>query len=206
MINLMPPDQKTEIVYARRNNYMIRWLIGIGIAAVGIGIITGGGLFYLKQDSKSYQKSIDDTKKTLVDQKEEETIKRTEEMSGNLQLVVDVLSKEILFSKLLEQIGQVMPPGANLQNLSLTSELQGGINLTISSTTYESGVRAQVNLADPKNKIFEKADIGDVTCKSPSELAAEEDPDPYPCTANMRALFVSGNNTFLKLNQGKDGQ
>ncbi len=195
MINLMPPAHKESILYARRNTYLVRWLIGISVAAVGIVVISGGGLFYLKQDSKAYQKSIEDTKAHLTAQKETETLRRAEEMSGNLQLVVDVLSNEVLFSKLLQQIGQVIPPGTILQSLTLSNDLSGGIDLEIGASSYETGVRAQVNLAEPSNGIFEKADIGAVTCPA-------EGVPPYPCTAQMRALFGSDNSPFLKLNQG----
>ncbi len=199
MINLMPPAKKSEIIYARRNSFLIRWLMGICLAALGIALITGAGLFYLKQDSKSHQDSIRDTRALLAEQKEAETIKRAEEMSGTLQLAVDVLSKEILFSKLLQKIAQVIPPGTVLKSLSLDSELQGGLDLEVSASSYATGVRAQVNLADPNNGIFERADLGDVTC-----LTNPEEPTDYPCTATMRALFDQDHNAFLKLNQGEE--
>ncbi len=196
MINLMPPEHKESISYARRNNFLIRWITVIGIAALGIVIVAGGGLFYLKQDSKSYKVSTDITNSQLAAQNEAEILKRAEEMSGNLQLVVDVLSDEILFSKLLQQMGQVIPPGTILESLSLTNDLEGGLDLSIGAQSYEAGVRAQVNLADPANGIFEKADIGEVTCNPEEGIA-------YPCKATMRALFVKDNNAFLKLNQGE---
>lgn len=198
MINLLPPSKKSEVMYARRNSFLIRWVMGICLAGLGIALITGAGLFYLKQDSKSYQQSTRATRELLAQQKESETIKRAEEMSGTLQLAVDVLSKEILFSKLLQKIAQVIPPGTVLKSLSLNSELQGGLDLEVSASSYETGVRAQVNLADPNNGIFERADLGDVTC-----VAADE-PTDYPCTATMRALFDQDHNAFLKLNQGED--
>jgi hypothetical protein len=195
MINLMPPEKKEVIWYARRNSILIKWVMGIAAAGLGILLVAAGGLFYLKQESKSFQRSIDETKKQLVSQNEEETLKRAEEMNGSLQLAVDVLSKEILFSKLLSRVGQLLPPGTVLENLNLTSELQGGLDLSVGAVSYEAGVRAQVNLADPNNGIFDKADLGAVTCGS--------DPSAdYPCTASLRLLFSKDNNEFLKLNQG----
>jgi hypothetical protein len=52
----------------------------------------------------------------------------------------------------------------------------------------------QVNLADPTNKIFSKADIVSITCSSSNALSPL-----YPCTVNVRALFVT-NNPFLFIN------
>jgi len=195
MINLMPPDKKEVIWYARRNSILIKWFLGIAVAGLGILIVAAGGLFYLDHESKNYQQSIDKTKVELIAQKEEETLKRAEEMKGSLQLAVDVLSKEILFSKLLSRVGQLLPPGTVLENLNLTNELEGGLDLSIGALSYESGVRAQVNLADPENGIFDKADIGAVTCDS-------QGLDAYPCVATIRLLFSKDNNEFLKLNQG----
>ncbi|MFZ1324316.1 MAG: hypothetical protein WAQ57_04135 [Candidatus Saccharimonadales bacterium] len=197
MINLMPPDKKEVIWYARRNSILIKWVFGIAAAGLGVLLVGASGLFYLKHESKSYQQSIETTKTELTAQKEEETLKRAEEMKGSLQLAVDVLSKEILFSKLLSRVGQLLPPGTVLENLNLTNELQGGIDLSIGAVSYEAGVRAQVNLADPNNGIFDKADIGAVTCDSGGT-------SDYPCVATLRLLFSKDNNEFLKLNQGND--
>lgn len=195
MINLIPPDRKKSIQYARRNSILIRWVSGICIAALGLVFIAGGGLFYLKQDSKALQHDIEDTKAYLTSQNEAETLKRVEEISGNIKLVVDVLSDEILFSKLLQHIGLVMPAGTVLQDLSVTSSLQGGISLQIGAANYQAGTQAHVNLADPENGIFAKADLLQLSCSADAE-------DPrYPCTGEIRALFNKENNPFLFLNQ-----
>lgn len=196
MINLMPPAAKESILYARRNTILIKWMTFIGFAAAGVVLIAAAGLFYLKQDSSSYRASIDETKAELAAQNEADTLKRVEEISGNLKLVVDVLSNEVQFSRLLQQIGLVMPSGTILQDLSLSSDLDGGINLIIGASSYERATQAQVNLSDASNRIFEKADIVSLTCSDTNPR------DPrYPCTAEMRALFIKDNNPFLLLNQ-----
>jgi hypothetical protein len=192
MINLMPPEHKKSVLYARRNNFLIRWMIGIGFAAVGIVLVAGGGLFYLKQDTKAYQLKNEETKAELSKQKESETLQRVSEISGNLKLVVDVLSSQVIFSELLPRIGEIMPPGTVLQDLSLSSELKGGVDLQIGAVSQQAGTQAQVNLADLSSGIFEKADINSLTCG---------DDGQYPCTIVIRALFINGENPFLLLNQ-----
>lgn len=199
MINLMPPTAKESILFARRNTVLIKWMTFIGFAAAGVVIIAAAGLFYLKQDTAAYRTSIDVTKAELAAQNEADTLKRVEEISGNLKLVVDVLSNEVQFSRLLQQIGLVMPNGTILQDLSLSSDLDGGINLIIGASSYERATQAQVNLSDASNRIFDKADIVSLTCSD----ANPRDPR-YPCTAEMRALFIKDNNPFLLLNQDGD--
>jgi hypothetical protein len=202
MINLMPPAEKEALNYARRNSALLGWIISISIAAVGILVVAGGGLFYLKQDTKTYSQSIDQTKAELVAQNEAETLARITEISGNLKLSVDVLSHEVLFSKLLQQIGEVMPTGTILQDLSISNDLTGGIDLLVGAASYRAGTQAQVNLADKSNNIFEKADIVSLICRE------DEETDPrYPCILSVRALFLKDNNPFLLMNQdGEAGQ
>jgi hypothetical protein len=196
MINLMPPAHKETISYARKNTYLVSWLIGVIIAALGVVLVAGGGLYYLRADVTAYNKSAEATSVILKSQDQEEIINRVSELSGNLKLVVDVLSSEVLFSKLITEIGNIMPPGTVLAGLTLDSKLVGGIDLAILATSYESGVQAQINLADPENGIFSRADIGEVRCDF-------SEPNTYPCSATMRVLFSKDNSTFLKLNQNR---
>lgn len=199
MINLMPPADKQAFMYARRNSVLIKWMMGIIFAAMGIILVAGGGIFYLKQDTTRYRGSIEESKASLAVQKEQETLARVTEMSGNLKLVTDVLSKQVLFSELLQQIGLIMPPRTVLQDLSLTDALQGGIDLTIGAASEEAAAQAQVNFSDKSKGIFERADINSLNC---DEDAADTG---YPCTVTIRALFIDDeNNPFLLLNKEDD--
>lgn len=82
-----------------------------------------------------------------------------------------------------------MPSGTALTSLSI-SKVQGGLDLNAKAKDYQSGTQVQVNLSDPKNKIFSKADIVSISCNNGSADAS------YPCTVTIRALF-SKDNTFL---------
>lgn len=196
MINLMPPDKKQAIIYARRNDHLVKWVIGVILAFLLLVVLISGGLFYLHQDSNRNLKQAEQINQELEDKKQEEIIARVNELSGNLKLTVDVLSSEVLFSKLLTEIGNVMPPGTVLSSLTLNSELAGGLDLEIQSVSYESGVQAQLNLVDEKNGIFEKADISSVQCGS-------SEPTVYPCSSSIRVLFSDNNQSFLKLYNGE---
>ncbi|MDQ3065495.1 MAG: hypothetical protein M3Q36_04480 [bacterium] len=199
IINLMPPDKKEAILYSRHNAKLISWITGVGIGVIILVLIAGAGIFYLKQDSKSTQKSIDSSKVALAAQNEAETFKRVQEIGENLNLVVEVLSDEIVFSKLLQEIGEVMPSGTILQDLSLTSDFKGGLTLRIGAVSYEAGTQAHVNLRDKNNGIFQKADLINLSCTS------GENADPqYPCQVEIKALFNQEDNPFLLLNQDKE--
>ncbi len=198
MINLLPPELKEQYAYGRRNTSMRRWAVALTFGLVGVGIVTVFGLFFLEQSISSYSKQVAGSEDLLRKQKLNETKKHAQEMTDSLKLSVDVLSREVLFSKLLTQIGSVTPPNTRLTDLSI-SKVQGALEISAVSSDYNSATQLQVNLEDPANKIFSKADIQSITCN-----ASSQDPR-YPCNVAIRALF-SDNNPFLFINKGSKKQ
>jgi Tfp pilus assembly protein PilN len=196
MINLLPPDIKHNLSYAKKNDQLRHWCMGLVITGIGTTLVLLFGIFYIQQSTNNYSKQIEITKTDLETQKLPETQKKVEEISSTLKLTVSVLSREILFSKLLKQIGAAIPQYASLTGLSI-SKVSGGIDLTAVASDYNTATQVQVNLQDPANKIFDKADIISINCSS----ADASDPR-YPCTVSIRAQF-SAKNPFLLINSAK---
>jgi hypothetical protein len=199
MINLLPADYKQEILYARRNNHLRAWLVGAGVALAGLGIIVAGGLLIMQQQIHSYDKQLAQTRESLQAQNVEQTQKRIEEISNNTKLTLQVLSREVLFSKLIRQIGSSLPPNTALKSLEIDT-VQGGIQLNAVARDFNAGSQVQVNLQDPKNGVFEKADINSITCSDPNAAVATN-PDAtaraFPCDVSLRALFSKNNTSYL---------
>lgn len=189
MINLLPPELKQSYHYGRYNYRLARW-VGVFVAGIaGIAVITFGGIFYMNRSIDSYTKQVASNNAHLASQGFTTTQKQVQDISNNLKLMVQVLSKEVLFSKLLAQLGSVTPSNVILTNLAI-SQTEGAINITAQTADYNAATQLQINLADPKNQIFSKADIVSITC------AVGAANPKYPCTAVLRALF-SENNPFL---------
>lgn len=195
MINLLPSDIKKSLSFAHHNTKLIKVIIGLSVGIFGIVIILFAGHFYLQQEVNSAKSSISTSEKSLKDQQETATITRVQDISSSLKLVVNVLSQEILFSELLREVGGVMPPRTVLQDLRLSSELDGAVDLQAGAKDYDSATQIQVNLEKIPGSVFEKADLVNVTCK-----ADENTPqNPYPCQASLTAIFSKDNNfTLLK--------
>jgi len=194
MINLLPPEIKQNYSYARRNRRLVRWVSASLLAILGIVVITGGGLFVMNRSIDSYKTSIADTQSQLASQDIAGTQKQVTDISNNLKLMVKVLSKEILFSKLLTRLGSITPPNVILTNLSI-SQTVSTIDITAETGNYNAATQLQINLADPTNQIFSKADIVNITCATGAQVTNPS----YPCTASIRALFTN-NNPFLFIN------
>jgi Tfp pilus assembly protein PilN len=193
MINLLPPQLKQDYFYARRNS-SLRKVVGMfGAGLAGMILLVAVGIVYLNSTAQTFKVNAANTEQSLTAQKQTEVEAQVTDISNSLKLAVQVLSKEVLFSQLLKQLGTTIPAHANLTGLSI-SDISGGVDITARATDYNTATQLQVNLADPKNKIFAKADIVSVTCAAPTTGATK-----YPCTIVVRALFVK-DNPFLFIN------
>lgn len=195
MINLLPPEVKLSYRYARYNVTLRRWVVAFVVAFAGLGVIATYGMLTLHQSTNHYNNEIASTQALFKKEKFAQTQTEVQNISNSFKLVVKVLSQEVLFSELLKQIGELIPDNANLTGLTI-NQTQGGLDIAADATDYSTATQVQVNLADPSNKIFSKADIISITCTSTNALNPR-----YPCTVNIRALFAP-NNPFLFVNNG----
>lgn len=198
MINLLPPSEKATITYARYNTQLRRWIVGCIVGLFGVIIVVLGSHILLQQNANNYARVIESSKEYLKQQDQEKTLQEVKNVQDNFKLVVDVLSREVLFSKLLPRVGQVMPSGTVLEDLSLNTESeQTAVDLTASAKDFISGSQIQVNLLDPSNKLFEKADLVNVVCDNNPDK-----PTGYPCSVTMRVLPTSSSE-FLLIRKGE---
>jgi len=197
VINLLPPELKETYTYGRRNRALARWLVTMVFCLVGAALLTAGGYLYLNQSISSTTQQVADANKQLQSENQGSVQTQVTDISNNLKLAVQVLSKEILFSKLLKQLAAVTPSGAILTNLSI-SATQGGLDMTAETTNYTTAAQLQVNLADPKNQIFSQADIEGINC------SGQTGSPNYPCAVTIRTLFAN-NNPFLFINNVTKG-
>jgi len=192
MINLLPPELKQDYYYAHRNVRLVHWVVTFGLSFVLLIVISTAGVIYLHQLSESYLTEISAKQSSLSKQNLTATQTQVKDVTNSLKLAVQVLSKEVLFSKLLAQLATVTPANVSLTDLSIT-DTKGGISLTAGATDYAAATQFQVNITDPNNKIFAVADINGIICDGRNPK--------YPCNATYRALFVT-NNPFLFINAG----
>lgn len=195
MINLLPTGVRENVAYARRNTKLFKWVSALACFIAGVGLIVALGMFYMDSSIRNLSTQLEQTKAELEAKNLEDTQTRVDEISGSLKLAVQVLSREILFSELIKQIGAVIPAKASLTDLQI-AKVEGAIDLKAVASDYNTATQVQVNLQDPNNKIFDTADIINITCNS----SGATDPR-YPCTTNIRARFAS-KNPFLFINRG----
>lgn len=193
MINLLPPERKETIRYGRQNVKLLHWLIGFAASIAGVFVIITFGQVYVNQATQDFEEQISRSEQTLAEQNIDEVQAKVQEITNTLTLVGEVLSRQVLFSDLIQAVGSTIPEGAVLTGLTI-SQIDGGIDLLAEATDYNTATQVQVNLQDVDNPIFASADIISVRCDSQNN---EQDVQvAYPCQINIRALFGE-NSQFL---------
>ena len=196
MINLLPPDLKDAYRYAHRNVRLARWVIAFGFSLIIFAAISTAGMIYLHQSDQGYVTDIAMKQASLKSQNQDAIQSQVKDISDSLKLAVQVLSKEVLFSKLLTQLATVTPSNVVMTDLNIT-ESQTGINISARAANYAAATQLYVNITDPANKVFSKADIVNISCDA-------SDPQ-YPCSVTIRALLAP-NSPFLFINNGGASQ
>jgi len=191
MINLLPPDFQKSVNYARRNSILLQACLAVLAVMAGVLMLLGFGHFYIATTTVRYEKDISTLQTSLQEQNVDQIKGEIQDLSGSVNLVLKVLSKEILFSKLLQQAGSVMPKGSSLSSIEISDD-QKGIDISAGVDNYQVGTQVQINLSDPNNKLFDKVDLVSVQCNTQSS-------GTYPCSARLRALF-SDNSPYLFIN------
>jgi hypothetical protein len=171
------------------------WLLGV-LAIIIMAILTiSVGKGYLLAETKRFEKINKQSEEILQERNYETTLSKVENISNNLKLIVQVSSRQVVFSQLIQQVGKAMPPNTVLLDFDIT-KVDGGIDLTAEAKSDADATQVQVNLTDPNNKLFEKVDIVSVTCDPSTN-------PKYPCKVILRALFTK-DNPFLFVNQTKN--
>lgn len=198
MINLLPTNVMQDLSYARRSRVLLHWNgILLGLLMI-ILLVAGGGYLYINRTIKIYEKQVNNARASLKEQKLEETQAQVQSISNNVTLINQVLSKQVLFSKLLKELGTTMPSGAVLERLELTGETSGALDLSALAKDFGSATQVPVNFADSSNKLFEKVDTLSVTCSDPEDRSVASGLSAqYPCRVSVRVLFKKDNQFLL---------
>lgn len=129
MINLLPTDIKQDIRAARMNVVLTRYMIVILLSAVFLGMVAWGSFFLLGQIHSSSERLIEanDTKAAVYSK----TKAQVDALSASLREAKGILDQEILYSNVLVNIAQQMPPNTVIDKISLDATSFSGTPLTL---------------------------------------------------------------------------
>jgi Tfp pilus assembly protein PilN len=192
-LNLLPPNQRSSITYARRNTILRNWIVFLLTGLVGLTVLIAIGLWYINYSVATQTSQNNTLKEQVASQKQDQIEKQASVISNNFKLTLKVLQQQIYFSKLLNKVGEVMPKNSSLEGLTISSE-QNTIDLSVVARDYQSATQVQINITDPSKKLFDKADILDVSCSNTGD---------YPCKITLKAVFAKDSGLKFKASGAK---
>lgn len=202
MINLLPDHIKEEITYGHHNRVLLHWLISVMLIIGGIGAMTVFGELFINKNINTLQSVVKITQDRISDQNLQSTQASIQNLSNNFKTVTQLLSKQLLFSKLFVKIGSIIPSGAILSGITL-SNTDAALDINIASTTQNTATQAFVNINDPANGLFDKADLVSVSCTQ-SNPSNSTTLGKYPCVTLIKVVMKT-NSSFYFLNSITNG-
>ncbi len=198
MINLMPDYMRQEVGYARRNYVLLKWLMTVGVVITAIGLMTVFGQYYINHNTKSLQATAEITQARIDSQDLQETQASIQGLSNNFITITQLLKRQLLFSKMFVKIGSIIPQGAVLSGITLSTTTSAAIDLNVITINRDVATLAFVNISDPTNGLFDKADLLSTSCTTVT-AQTEGLSAKYPCSATIKVV-IKTDSSFYFLN------
>lgn len=174
MINLMPTESKRQLKAARTNTLLLRYTIVIVVAAIFAYVVLGGSYFLLTQTKNSQQQLIaaNDTKAQAFN----DTRQEIDGLSVTLTGARTELDQQILYSKLLTNLGASLPAGTVIEKVSFDAQsFSSPMTLKVFATTNDAAVTLRQQLST--SAYFTKVNLDSI-----SETGGV---DGYPISATL---------------------
>jgi len=179
MINLLPPQTKEAIKYARRNVTMIQYVALVVLVAFAIISTLMFGQAVISRNEADIKTSIENSQSKITEL--EKVNEEAEELSSTIETISTLLASEVKFSELLTEIGSLLPSGTVLTNLAVSDDRSEPIILDTNVTNETASAILRENLSD--SDLFTSADIISITLV--------DDPGSiYKFSARLQAYFA----------------
>lgn len=159
MINLLPNTIRTERRYGRFNRIALIASLSVMAVALACAIIIGFGWMTIRSEKSAAESQI--AQNTTEISQLDSARKQIDDTAKQLNTIKKLYDGEVQFSKIIPEIGSVIPPGAVLTSLSLTGNKDEPLQLSFRAKTQDLAPIIRANLAN--SQLFQSADIISVT-------------------------------------------
>lgn len=180
MINLLSPDDKKQLRAARTNTILLRYYLLAILIIAGAGGILAGGFYIADQNKASSQIELSQAESDTADYAKVK--QQSEEFANNLKVAKQILATEVVYSKMITDIANIIPAGTILTSLSLTPEtVNKKMELSFKTKSYDQGIQLKTTLEN--SDLFSDVSITNITSKG------QEGDGAYPTDVNISAKF-----------------
>lgn len=182
MINLLPPEEKRQILAGRSNTLLWRYcVVSLVLGALLLAMIVAMYILLINAKSRAEQKIDESVSQTAEYAKVE---RQANEFKQNLTMARAILDKEGNYSGLAVAIAQVLPHGVVLQSLQLDgTTITKPMKLTALAKNEQDGLRLKSS--------FEQSPLfRDVHLDSITRAVDSQQKTTYPVTITINVTLV----------------
>lgn len=159
MINLLPPELKTQIEYSRKNAQLVGLLALVITCLIIIMAAFSGTHLLLSQESKRISSELKDKEQEI--KKFSALENESQQLSDRLKAAKTVISSQAKFSSLLSDLANVTPAGTYINSIAFTGDHTKPVRVTATAPSYLEAVSFRDSLA--RSARVAGADIEDVS-------------------------------------------
>ena len=167
MINLLPPEIKSEIAYSKRNAVLRHYIILVALLAAVLSAGLFGAHTYLAQKMKDVDKSIAENQLKIASKKQLEA--EAQNINSRLTSISNIQKSQAKFSVLLDDLARDMPRGTAISTISLTGDDTKPVKLTVTAVDYNTALGFRDSITSSPR--ISAADIESIKVKAPGSRA-----------------------------------
>ncbi len=163
MINLLPPELKTQITYSHYNRTLLRLIATALAVMLLLAGSLAGGYYYLHLQTTHAREELRDKQAQVENYKELQA--KTKVINARLASIRAIQKDQAKFSVLLNDLAQYMPQGTAITSITLTGDDKQPIRLTVKAVDYKVALSFRDSIA--RSKRISAADIESVKATNP---------------------------------------
>jgi Tfp pilus assembly protein PilN len=146
VINLLPPDLKEQIRYAKLNQLVLRYLRATVAVVVVLGVIFAGAFYAINQQTAGISSGLA-AKRLIISQLNATFVPEAQDASDRLTAIEYVQNTQTHFSAVISDLAKVLPQGVSIDSITLTGDSSVPVDVAMTAQTYDEALAARNALA-----------------------------------------------------------
>lgn len=187
MINLLPPEQKKEIIAGRSNALLLRYVflsLGVFVALCALLVFVYFSLSAIKDNA---QTTIDENNRAVANYKDVE--KKSAQFKRDLTVAKNIFNRQNDYSGATMQLAGLLPEGSVASSLTLDPAIfTKPTQLTFRAKSYDIAIKLKDSLLN--SDMFSDAHFVSITDSRAAGGTTSGAPEnPYPLIVSMNVQF-----------------
>jgi len=139
VINLLPPEIKDQIRFAKLNRLAIGYVrVSVAVVAV-LGVIFGVSIYYLGVQTKNVAADVAE-KQAVIAALNKTFTPKARDASDRLSAIKYVLATQTRFSAVIADIAKVVPQGVSINSMTLTGNDAAPVRIAVTASSYSGAL------------------------------------------------------------------